>query len=109
MTIAALVDVREALRLELLAHPLHVEAELARRIAPPRRSLLLLARAAGLEHPRCVLAPHDHDPVVVGDDHVAALDALPCARDRLVHGPQALLDRAERGDVLRPDREAHAL
>lgn len=49
----------------------------------------------------------DHDPVVVGEDHVAGVDDLAVDRDRHVHRAAGGLDGALRRDGTRPGGEAH--
>ncbi len=92
---------------ERLPQPVAVQAELAVEEGGAGRGLLGLAGLRLLDRLPGASPGDDHDPVVVGEDHVAGADDLAVDRDRHVHRAAGGLDGALRRDGTRPGGEAH--
>src|SRR5690606_30102320 len=95
--------------LETGAHVVDVEAEFAGLQAHAFGHFGFLALDALVAHRGGVLALHDADAVVVGDDDVTGVHERTGADDGHVHTAKGFLHGALGVDGLGPDREAHFL
>src|SRR5262245_46133165 len=92
---------------ELLAHLVHVEAELAGGEALALLFLIGDALLGSFGDFRSLGARHDANAVIIRDDHIARFDALTRADHRYIHRAETRLDRALREDGFAPHGEFH--
>src|ERR1700683_4271872 len=93
-SLGRLVDVAKSSQFEPLAHVVEIEAQLACSESSSLFSLgvfaLLTRDADGVG----ILSAHDHDTIVVGDDHVAGTNVDACTDERSLYIGGSLLHRA---------------